>query len=225
MILKYFFVFYFLLTGAQNAFAITVEGGKEVKPTSSESIAPNGSPSSLGHRNLFFVGIDTLTRSILKTTRVESGAYDTFSPAQIPLLLSYSYQLAYNSRLLTQLDYTLFPKYGADGGTQETHLLLRVPYVRQFENSAFEWKVGFALHQTIIKGGSGTTVLNNGNGTATFYIPDSTTTSNSILAEVGLDYPYKKFIFESSLLLESPLNSKTRNFSFLLGVSYQIGAL
>lgn len=214
-----------LVTLAQNALAITVVEGKEVKAATTETVAPRGSPSYFGHHHLFFVGVNTFTRSILKTTHVESGTYDNFSPVQIPLLLSYSYQLGYNSRLLIQLDYTLFPKYGADGGSQETHLLLRVPYVRPFENSTLEWKAGFAYHQTTINGGGGSTILNNGNGTATFYIPDSTSNSNSILGEIGLDYPYKKFIFETSLLVESPLNSISRNFSFLLGVSYQIGAL
>ncbi len=214
-----------LLTVWQDANAITVSEGKEVKPVPTETAAPGKSPSHFGNHHLFFIGLDTFTRSISRTTHVESGSYDIFSPIQFPLLLSYSYQLGYTSRLLFQLDYTLFPKSGADGGTQENHLLLRIPYVHQFKNSTLEWKTGFLLHQMIIKGGSGTTILKNGNSTATFYIPDNTTTANSVLAEVGLSYPYQKFIFESSLLLESPLNYKTRNFSFLLGISYQIGAL
>ena len=221
----YAFSFCCLLSFWQQASAITISEGKEVKPVPTETAAPRTSSNYSGYRHLFFIGLDTFTRSISKTTHVESGSYDLFSPIQFPLLFSYYYKLDNTSELLFQLDYTVFPKSGADGGTQETHLLLRIPYVRQFNNSILEWKSGFALHQTTIKGGSGTTILNNGNSTATFYIPDSSTVSNSILAEVGLVYPYKKFIFESSLLLESPLNSKTRNFSFLLGVSYQIGAL
>ncbi len=88
-----------------------------------------------------------------------------------------------------------------------------------------KWKTGILLHQTVIKGGGGTAVLNNGSSTSTFYLPDSSTTNNQFLFELGLSYPFGKYILESSFLIESILNNKTRNFYFLLGLSYQIGSL
>lgn len=207
-----------------NTFAITITEGKEVKAESRESKLKSAN-RNLNVIHQFYLGLDTYARSISKTTSVESGTKDLLSPFQFPFLFGYTYKLSSESRLMAEIDYTLFPKKGADGGTEENHLFVRLPYAQNFESSNIEWKAGIVFHQTALKGKGGTTILNNGSGTATFYLPDSTSTTNQMLGEIGINFPLRKISFQSSLFIEAPFDSKARNLSFLFGISYLIGAL
>ncbi len=207
-----------------NTYAITIAEGKEVKAEPRESKLKSANSSRAGNHQ-FYLGLDTYARSVSKTSSVESGTKDLLSPLQFPFLFGYAYKLSSESRLMTEIDYTLFPKKGPDGGTEENHLLVRLPYAQNFGASNIEWKAGIAFHQTTLKGKGGTTVLNIGSGMATFYLPDSTSTTNQVLGEIGINFPIRKFSFQSSLFIEAPFDSKARNLSFLFGISYLIGAL
>lgn len=210
---------------AISSWSRTVNKGKETSsPAQSRAIAQAGSAKSNG-LHTFEIGIDSFARSLLKTTSATSGKKDVFSPLQYPLLLGYGYRFSPEEKFAVELDYTLFPKKGPDGGTEETHILLRFPYVRKFSNSSFEWKAGAGLHQLSIKGKNGSVTLNNGSGTAVFYFPDAITTTNQFFLEAGFCYPRNKYKISTSFLLESPLNSNSRTLSLVLGFSYQIGAL
>ena len=211
------------LFAVSSASAIVVSKGKEV-PSQSRTDLKEPSRKRIG-MHTFDIGLDSFARSISKTTTIESGKKDLLSPFQFPLFLGYSYQFSAEEKMAVDLDYTLFPKKGPDGGTEETHFLVRIPYIRKWTDSNFSWKAGVGLHQFSIKGKDGTVVLNNGSSTATFYIPDSTTTATQFLLESGIDYTFNKFKSSASLLLENPLNDKTRSFSLIIGLVYQIGSL
>lgn len=210
-------------TFAFSALALVINKGKEVPAQSRTNTKEPASKRNGSH--LFEIGIDSFSRSLLKTTSTESGKKDFSSPFQFPLLLSYAFQFSAEEKMAAELDYTLFPKKGPDGGTEESHILLRFPYIRKFSNSNYEWKAGLGIHQLTIKGKDGSAVLNNGSGTATFYFPDHSTTINQFFLEGGFNYLINKCNFSTSFLMESPLNSKSRTLSLLFGLSYQIGSL
>ena len=122
-------------------------------------------------------------------------------------------------------DYTFFAKKGADDGQSETHFILRIPYARVFGKSDWAWKAGLAVHQTRIKGEGGNVTLNNGNSFADFSAPGRTSTTTLFVTELGLNYYFQPVLsLQSSILIEAPLNSLKRNFSFLVGLNYEIGS-
>lgn len=206
-----------------TASAIVVSKGKEV-PSQSRTDVKEPLRKRIG-MHTFDIGLDSLARSIAKTTTIESGKKDLLSPFQFPLFLGYSYQFSPEEKMAVNLDYTLFPKKGPDGGTEETHFLVRLPYIRKWTDSNLAWKAGVGLHQFTIKGQGGSVVLNNGASTATFFLPDSTSTTTQFLLEIGLNYSINRIQATSSFLIESPLNSKSRSAALILGINYQIGSL
>ena len=224
----WFFTICFLIQSLSfTALAIDVISGK---PTKSDSIekSKNSNPSSFSpatKRHAFYVGLNTYSKSILKTTSTSTATKDLLSPIQFPQLLGYTYAFNYRSRLVVFLDYTLLTKSGPDSNQKETNLLLRTAYSQVIQKSDWEWKAGLLIRQTKIIGEGGTLILNNGSSTATFYSPGNTSTSNIFASEIGINYFFKEnFSWQSSLLIEAPLNTKKRNFSLLTGLVYEIGS-
>ncbi len=199
------------------------------KPTKAESVEKSKNPNpssfkSMIKRHAFYAGLDTYSKSILKTTSTSSATKDLLSPTQFPILLGYSYAFNPNDRLVVFLDYTFFSISGPDSNQKETNLLLRTGYSQVIGKSDWEWKAGLLIKETKIIGEGGTLILNNGSSTATFYSPGDTATSNIFAAELGFNYFFKKkFSWQSSILGEAPLNTKKRNFSLLTGLVFEIG--
>ena len=188
-------------------------------------ITKPGSPVKYkGDRHQFFLGVDAYARSLFKTTSNDSGTKDLLPKFQYsPVTFAYDFHFDPDAALTAQLDYTLFPTRGADGSTEETHLLFRLPYYRRIGHSDFLWKVGLVYHQMRISGQGGTATLKNGSGTATFGLPNESHTIDTIAHEIGFNYELNRVIFENSFIIEAPLNSYHRTFSFMLGVLFNIG--
>ncbi len=222
--LKAFFLVQLL---AFNILAIEVIGGKPTKSEPAEK-SSNSNPSSfsaMAKRHAFYFGLDVYSKSVLKSTSTSSAKKDLLSPIQFPLLIGYTYAYNYDIRLAVFLDYTLIAKSGPDSNQKETNLLFRSAYTRLIAKSDLEWKLGLLLKQTKVIGEGGTLILNNGSSTSTFYSPGETITSNIFATELGINYFFKeKLSWQSSILIEAPLNSKKRNFSLLTGLVYEIGS-
>ncbi len=214
---------------SSSAGAVDVISGKTKRPEPvAKSTNPNPSTASttsyLSKKHSFYVGLDAYSKSILKTTSVKSAAKDNLSPMQFPILLGYTYAFSKESRFILFLDYTLISESGPDSNQKETNLLLRSAYSQVFGKSDWEWKTGILFKQTKIIGEGGTVLLNNGGGQILFYSPGNTSESNIFATEVGINYFFnQKISWQSSLLIEAPLNTQKRNFSLLTGLVYEIG--
>lgn len=222
-ILMVYFLVQFL---AFNILAVDIVGGK---PTKSEPVekTKNSNSTSFSRstkQHALYFGLSAYSKSIMKSTSTSSASKDLLSPIQFPFLVGYTYAFNFNERLAVFLDYTLLTKSGPDSNQKENNLLLRSAYSRLFGKSDFEWKAGLLFKQTQIVGEGGTLILNNGSSTATFYSPGQMTTSKIFATELGINYFFKeKLSWQSSILIEAPLNTKKRNFSLLTGLVYEIG--
>lgn len=187
--------------------------------------ASSGGGGGSSSQHSFYVGMDVFSRSLMKTTSTSSAKKDFISPMQYPISFAYGYKLMGDAKFMPQLDYTLFPKKGKDGSTEETHMLLHLPYVKKIKSSAFDWKAGLVLYQMSIKGGGGTVTLNNGGSTANFAVPSDTRSSRISMLELGAHYTISKFLIHGSLFVEGPFHKDKRNYSLMLGVLYNIGGM
>ncbi|OFZ31047.1 MAG: hypothetical protein A2622_00120 [Bdellovibrionales bacterium RIFCSPHIGHO2_01_FULL_40_29] len=205
--------------------SLEVLGGKEVKQQTVSQSAPSTSSSGYsGKRHSFFGGLNAYTRSINKTTSSTSGKKDVIAPLQFPVMIGYSYALNSESKISTQLDYTLFPKKGVDGGVSESHIIFRLPYSRKIAKTNWDWRAGLAFHQTRLVGGGGPIILNNGTGTAPFGTADGTVLSNVFATELGINYRFdKRMSTQVSFIIEAPLQTRRRTISLLSGVVYDFG--
>lgn len=211
------------LVFSHSALALSVDSGRSKGTSNARGPSSSGGGSSNKHS--FYVGLDIYSRSVMKTTSSPSAKKDFISPTQYPISFAYGYKLLGDAKFMPQLDYTLLAKKGKDGSTEETQLLLHLPYVKRFQGSSFDWKAGLVLHQTTIKGGGGTVTLNNGGGTASFAVPSDTRTSRISMLELGTIYTIQKFLIHGSLFIEGPFNKDKRNYSLMLGFLYNIGGL
>lgn len=174
----------------------------------------------------YYFGVSAYSPSLMGQTTTDSAKKDLFSPFQYPLTFGYSMSIGSDSRFLPQLSYTILPRKSPDGGSEVTHLLLELPYLQQFASvlgNPLEWKLGLVLHQQKIVGKGGTIDLANGSSTATFNLPDHTSTINTIITEAGLAYQYERVLTQTTLLVEAPFNNKKRSYGFLLSLTYNFG--
>jgi hypothetical protein len=205
------------------AHAVPVEEYKVIKTPKSDGYSENNFSSSKEWRNSIYGGFDVYSRSVNKTSSVATGKKDLASPFQYPFLISYTHKLSADSRYWAQLGYTIFPKQGPDGGTEESHFFFKVPYSRKFTNSNYEWKAGLVFHQTRIAGQGRAVDQYNGTSSRSYVLPDGTRTSSTLSPEIGLIYEVNKILLQSSLIIEAPFNYKSRTVSLLLGISWNIG--
>lgn len=174
----------------------------------------------------YYFGVSVFSPSFMGRTSSDSAKKEVLAPFQFPLSFAYPYEIGYSGRILPQISYTLLPKKSPEGGSEETHLLLQLPYLGRFGDNfgeGLEWKAGIVLHQMKIVGKGGTTVLNNGNSSKTFYLPDSTKTVNTVEAELGLAYPFGRVLTEGSLLVEAPFSTSRRSYALFFSFMYTFG--
>lgn len=84
------------------------------------------------------------------------------------------------------------------------------------------WFYGGGLNYAILKGAGGSVTLNNGSGTATFYLPKNTTSSKTFYAEFGYMTEFSAFRLDTSLQFDNLLGD-SRSYSLLANFLFPLG--
>jgi hypothetical protein len=85
----------------------------------------------------------------------------------------------------------------------------------------FDFGTGPVLLQYSIKGtGNGAEVLNNGEGTATFYQPEKTVSATTFAWQVGSAWNWSSLRTGADVLIHAPLSSTKRSFSLMLTAAW-----
>ncbi len=219
-------LFLMMLFHSALVFAVPVENNKVMKAPKSQGYSESGLREMRSKHHLFYFGLDAYSRALNKTTSSDTAKKDLFSPFHYPFSFSYAQKLSGGqARFWTQIGYTIFPKHGSDGGTEESHFFFKLPYSKKFSGSNFEWKAGFAFHQTRIAGNGRSVELNNGGGTAVFGLPNETRTMSTLAPEFGINYEVNRTLLNGSVMIEAPFNYKRRTVSLLFGISYNFGGI
>jgi hypothetical protein len=93
-------------------------------------------------------------------------------------------------------------------GVKKSMLLASLPLAWSMGQST-SFKFGPGLLQYSVSGGGGTTQLNNGTGTSTFYLPGETRTSKVFVLNVGLGFDvFRKLRFDLDAIVPGALSSK-----------------
>ncbi|NBQ54403.1 MAG: hypothetical protein EBU49_12615 [Proteobacteria bacterium] len=86
---------------------------------------------------------------------------------------------------------------------------------------AFDLGTGPVLLQYTVKGtGDGAEVLNNGEGTATFYQPEKTVSATTFAWQVGSAWNWSSLRTGADVLIHAPLSSAKRSFSLMLTAAW-----
>lgn len=115
----------------------------------------------------------------------------------------------------------LLPRKAPGDTAKTTYLIMGLPLTYQL-NSAWDVSGGLALMWYTIKGESGTTTLNNGNGTSTFARPGQISTARTLALTLGGAWNSPAGRFGLDGLIEGFTNSQKRNYSLLLSVSFDL---
>lgn len=84
------------------------------------------------------------------------------------------------------------------------------------------WFYGGGLNYAILKGNGGTTVLNNGAGTQTFYLPDGSSSSKIFYVELGYILNFSSFRLDTSIQVDNILGD-SRSYSLLANFLFPAG--
>jgi hypothetical protein len=88
-------------------------------------------------------------------------------------------------------------------------------------SSSFDFATGPVLLQYTVKGtGDGSEVLNNGEGTATFYQPENTVSATTFAWQVGSAWNWSSLRTGADVLVHAPLSSTKRSFSLMLTAAW-----
>ena len=88
-------------------------------------------------------------------------------------------------------------------------------------SSSFDFGTGPVVLQYTVKGtGDGAEVLNNGEGTATFYQPESTVSATTFAWQVGSAWNWRRLRTGADVLIHGPLSSAKRSFSLMLTAAW-----
>ena len=81
-------------------------------------------------------------------------------------------------------------------------------------------RVGSSLLWLNQQGTGGSSEINNGNGTSTFYYPDENRSSLNATLDLGIELVFKPMALRLQTYTYAPLNEERRQISYTLFLSY-----
>lgn len=167
------------------------------------------------------IGIGYLAENSMgRITKTTSGQPNAMiGTTTFPLILKYDWSLNSNWFLSPSLAYTILDRDTAGGSSKVNLWHLVFAFGENFSSGQWDWYVGPGLLSRTIKGSGGTTVLSNGNGTATFSLPGRSSTSRVMTINTGISYSFDNSRLGFELISEGLLSDK-RTFSFMLNYTY-----
>ncbi len=149
---------------------------------------------------------------------------DTANKGVVSFPLVYRYSMNFLGQfLIPQFSYTFIPRKTAGDGAEVTTMQLGFLLGQNFASS-FDWHIGPNYISRKYDGKGGSTVLNNGGGSATFGVPGKTVTTKALSLIVGLGWQMttaQNLTFD--VVLESALNNDALTQSIVLTYFYTFG--
>ena len=113
-----------------------------------------------------------------------------------------------------------YSKYSAQDNTTRNEIILQY-HISQQIAPFFLLQYGLSNTMTKIGGKGGTVQLNNGNGTATFYVPSETKTSYMASLDFGGEFIFTNFLgARVQLSVDRFLSSDRRRVSHIMTINY-----
>jgi hypothetical protein len=169
-------------------------------------VVPARSLASSG--KFLYVGTGVFLQNMLTTTTTPESSSNVLGQLNLPqisLLADFSGRSGFGfapSVALTPVALT------GGNGVKKSMLLASLPIAWSVGQSA-TLKFGPGLLQYSISGDGGTTELNNGTGTSTFYLPGSTKTSNVFVLNVGMGFDlFRNLRLDLDAVVPGALSSK-----------------
>jgi hypothetical protein len=169
-----------------------------------------------------YIGLGLFSHNLTQVTQNSSGEPSFFGPIYYPFLAQSFFKLHDDWYIGPTLGYTILPRTSPEGGEKTSFLMVNSPFLRHFgPENKFDWSVGPGFIFYIIQG-AGSTVLNNGNGTATFAVPGRTQYSNTISLNLGAGYTVDYIHLSLDTITEGILSSTRRAYSIMFSVTYNV---
>jgi hypothetical protein len=161
------------------------------------------SPSST-----LYVGTGVFLQNMLTTTTTPESSANVLGQVNLPQV-SLMADLRGFSRFGLAPSVALTPVALTGGnGVKKSIFLASLPLAWTVGQSA-SFKFGPGLLQYSVRGDGGTTELNNGTGTSTFYLPGSTKSSKVFVLNVGMGFDlFRKFRFDLDAVVPGIMSSK-----------------
>ena len=113
-----------------------------------------------------------------------------------------------------------YSKYSTSDNTKTSEFVIQY-HINQALFSNLNLIYGFSNYLTRISGDGGSTVLNNGNSTATFYVPSSTVTSYTASMDIGSEFIFtNEWSARLQFSIVRFLSSDRRRVNNLITVNY-----
>ena len=130
--------------------------------------------------------------------------------------------LVFGQAISPMVSYTLLGKKNVDQEKTKS-LLVTLPFDFSIGSSGLHLKFGPGVLWRSIAGPSKTSTtktMPNGSGTAQFYLPDRTSTSRIVIADLGVGTGYEAYRFDLDFLIAGALTSRrTASAAFTVGYS------
>ncbi len=167
--------------------------------------------------SLFWMGIGTTTSNFLTAqvdtkggTAVLEIAPTVYAGLNFPFVFS-------GSNLIPAIGYTHF---FTDDNTTKSDLILQL-HANQELISSFYFNYGFSTHMEKIGGDGSNVLLNNGNGTSTFYAPQNSITTYTSSLDFGGEYIYDaNYTFKLNFSIMRFLSSERRRVGHTMTLNY-----
>jgi hypothetical protein len=155
-----------------------------------------------------YVGTGVFLQNMLTTTTTPESTSNALGQINLPQL-SVMADFRGSSGFGFAPSIALTPVAIAGGnGVKKSMLLASLPLAWSLGQSA-SFKFGPGLLQYSVTGDGGTTQLNNGTGTSTFYLPGETRTSKVFVLNVGMGFDlFRNFRFDLDAVVPGALSSK-----------------
>jgi hypothetical protein len=171
----------------------------------------------------FSIGLGNLTSYVNKVQIDDSGNKSTFEFH--PYLTSYlKIDLPIENFGLFPQFGILFPEHGKDKEISKIHyfLLGDIGYTIH----KFLLRAGAGFYMTRISSSGGNQSLPNGNGTTAFYMPENSTTSRNLIANLGFHFLlHPNFSINTHLFGFNLNDSADRAFSYAFALNYHFDDL
>jgi hypothetical protein len=159
--------------------------------------------------------------SIKKITQTKTGVGSTLGTTTYPVLLKYDFKLGNTFFFAPTLTYTPMQRSDAANSAKVTAWQLILPLGTNLASSKFDWYIGPGTLNRTIKGSGGTTVLNNGAGTATFSLPGRSVTSQVYTVNAGTSVSFGNSRLGLDAFVEGAMSDK-RTYDLMLSYAYAI---
>ena len=169
------------------------------------------------HAKRFYLGAGATFLNMGKTTSSDDASSSLTGQLFLPLTLSMHLNLNPTMNLVPYASYTPLAVTAADSVSKR---MLSVGFNLSFKNSGkYQYKTGLGLLQYMISGDGSAVSRSNGTGTATFYLPGTTSSSRSIFIDLGIAYQFHESLkLDIDGMVLSAL-STSRSFSTTVSVS------